>query len=656
MKKSHLLTPCILGALAPSAFARGVSPYLPLNLEPEIERQIERVLILGEKPVMTRPIAAATVLDALPKACAIDVALCEQVRRYLARYTSSSGITHVSVEGASSQDADRVMPNRYGLRTSSGWQASAQAFFQPSDYLLVTAGGVAFEGDAEPTGSVASIGFSYAQLDIGYRGHWLSPMTDSAMLLSTEAPTMPSVTLSNYTPMTRFGLHYEVFMAEMTQSTNIRFQGRTTSGHPRIAGLHLSMEPASGWSLGVNRIMQYGGGERGGNSLRDVFDAFFQPSRFDNAGPGTPLTEDAQFGNQAASLSSRFLFPGKVPFSVYFEYGGEDTSRGKNYLLGNSALSAGIHFPRLFRHFDFTYETSEWQNNWYIHGVYRDGLTNDGLVTGHWGADQRVFNNDVGARTQMARLGWEAPWGGLLELRYRTQTNEEYRSVAYERAHDITARYSQPFKNFTVGGEVFTGQDVFGQDFSRVAAFVRYTPQSAGFYSYSDDESSGSVEVDGAEIFVDAGANANQVKVDVASEVPEFRTDTETSAHFAVGARRAVSARSDLGVRAEYDDINGRSLIGVRALDYRYRFTRHFAAGVFLGAARYNLETPAYGLYGGVGVQWRNFVFQGWDIGVDLRYASKVARDQLLPSDPVGTRPDSFYDITSTTLYLTKRF
>jgi hypothetical protein len=56
------------------AVAHGVTPYLPLNLEPEIEAQIERVLILAGKPVMRRPIAAATVLDALPKACRVDQA------------------------------------------------------------------------------------------------------------------------------------------------------------------------------------------------------------------------------------------------------------------------------------------------------------------------------------------------------------------------------------------------------------------------------------------------------------------------------------------------------------------------------------------------------------------------------------------------------
>ena len=65
--------------------ARGVSPYLPVNLEPEMERQVEQVLTLAGKPFLTRPIAAAVVWDALPKACTQDAVLCRNVERYLAR-------------------------------------------------------------------------------------------------------------------------------------------------------------------------------------------------------------------------------------------------------------------------------------------------------------------------------------------------------------------------------------------------------------------------------------------------------------------------------------------------------------------------------------------------------------------------------------------
>ena len=39
------------GAAVPRAGRAASSPYLPLNLSPEIERQIERVLILADKPV-----------------------------------------------------------------------------------------------------------------------------------------------------------------------------------------------------------------------------------------------------------------------------------------------------------------------------------------------------------------------------------------------------------------------------------------------------------------------------------------------------------------------------------------------------------------------------------------------------------------------------
>ena len=180
-----------------AAVARGVTPYLPLNLEPEIEAQIERVLILADKPVMRRPIAAATVLDALPKACRVDQALCERVGRYLARYTHTSDLTHASIEGAASHGADTTLPNRYGLHNRSAWDASIGGYLQPSDYLLVSIGAVAYDGREDYTGSMLSLGFSKAQLDIGYKPHWFSPLTDSSMLMSTEAPTMPSVSISS---------------------------------------------------------------------------------------------------------------------------------------------------------------------------------------------------------------------------------------------------------------------------------------------------------------------------------------------------------------------------------------------------------------------------------------------------------------------------
>ena len=54
-------------------------------------------------------------------------------------------------------------------------------------------------------------------------------------------------------------------------------------------------------------------------------------------------------------------------------------------------------------------------------------------------------------------------------------------------------------------------------------------------------------------------------------------------------------------------------LLGVRALDYRYRFANPLALSFFLGASRYDLATPAYGYYLGAGVQWRD-ILPGFDL------------------------------------------
>jgi hypothetical protein len=650
--------PWLLLAFTTAAFGRGVSPYLPLNLEPEIESQIERVLILAGQPVMRRPIPAAAVLDALPKVCKIDQALCLRVGRYLKRYQHDAGLTQASIERAAVNGAGKasIDPNSYGMRESSHWRAIGQAFWQPGDHLLIGAGAVAYQGKTDYSGSLLSVGFDAAQLDIGFRPHWFSPMTDSSMLMSTEAPTMPSVTLSNYTPLTRFGLNYEIFAARMSNSSHILFADTLYSGHPRLAGIHLDMQPAEGWSLGVNRLMQYGGGPRG-SSFKDLLRAYLNPSGFDNTSP--TLSVDRQVGNQQASITSNLVFPGRVPFSVYFEYGGEDTSRGKSYLLGNSSLSAGIHFPRLWKRFDLTLEASEWQNGWYVHNVYLDGMTNYGRVTGNWGADQRIFGDQVGGRSTMARLGWDAPFGGLFELRYRTLQNQIYGLTQYDRYHDWSVRYSLPLPGVLVGGELDAGRDVFGGKFTRLAGFIRYNPDGWGHATASDDGDWGDLTPPDkvGEVFVDAGANMNRESISLQVASDRTRSPTRYGAHLGIGARRFVSDHSDLGARVEVDDIQGHSLIGVRALDYRYRFHGPLALSIFIGAARYDLATPAYGIYYGGGLQWRD-VLPHFDVGVDLRYADSVARDHLLPSDPIniGGRNDSFYNILSTTLSVSYHF
>lgn len=640
-----------------SACASGVSPYLPLQLSPEIERQIERVLILADKPAMTRPIAAATVIDALPAACRVDEALCRRVQRYLDRYTRSAGVSDAAIEVAGSSGATVALANQRGKASDSAWQVSGHAYWQPSAYVFASLGGVAYEDETNPTGSVLSLGFEYAQLDLGYREHWLSPFTEHAMLISTQAKTLPSATLSNYTPLTRLGVRYQVFLAEMEHTDRIRIVNGTTSGEPQLGGLHLSMEPAAGWSIALNRLVQFGGGERGGRSFSDFLDALIDPEEFDERG-NVSLGEE--FGNQSAAWTSQFVFPGETPFAVYLEYAGEDRAYEGNYRsFSNASLALGVNFPKLWDRFDLTYEVTEWQNSWYVHSIYRDGLTEDRHVLGHWGADARLLGHGIGAQVHLLRVGWEPEWGGLLQVRARTVDNEEFPlrapPVPYERAYDVAVSYSRTFSGFTTGAQVTAGQDIFGDSFSRLDGFVRFGDEWA---MSGGSGWAGAKRPEGAELFVDAGLNANRVLVTldaVSASRSGVETQTEIAPHIAIGARRAVSARQDLGVRVELDRIVDRVLIGVRALDYRYRFAGPVALTAFLGAARYDLATPALGYYGGVGAQWRD-IFPRFDLSLDARYADKVTRDKLLPGEPRVVRPDSFYDIKSVTLYLSYRW
>lgn len=664
----------VLAATSNAALATGVSAYLPLNLEPEIERQIERVLILADEPILKRPFAIEWVRNALPQACKVDKPLCTRVGRYLQRYSRDYAVTHASATGAVTHGSDGAVPNRHGLTLRSDRDISLAAYVQPNDYFLASAGAISYSGRTVPTGSMLSAGFNWAQLDVGYRDHWLSPLTDSSMLLSTEAPTMPSVTLSNYEPLTRFGFQYEFFLGRMSQTgshsgrslpgANIVYNGVASRGNPYLFGTQLSIEPLPGWSLGVNRLLQYGGGSGLPHSARFLLRDFFKPG-------GLSQTQ----GNQQASYVSRFIFPGKTPFAVYFQYAGEDNSNGGSYVLGNPSISGGIDFPRIFRHFDLTYEVAEWSNIWYVHNIFLDGMTNDGLVQGHWGADQRNFGDGVGARSQMLRVGWEPPFGGYLEERVRTLENQTYYggdrrtfeptpvAFPYHHYYDFSVRYSRPWKSVTVGGEFFGGRDAFGHSFSRLSAFVRYAGDARTRDNALNSEQDSNSEQDadpaqtdhyGAELFVEGGVNANKVAIEIRG-LPTTTTQLAFGPHFGLGARRMVSSHNDLGVRLELDQIDKHLLIGVRPIDFRRRFAGHFALNIFAGVARYNVATPATSVYAGLGGQWRDIVHK-WDLNLDLRHAQNLQRDHVLASDVQSIQPDSFYRIDSATLFLSRRF
>ncbi len=157
-----------------------------------------------------------------------------------------------------------------------------------------------------------------------------------------------------------------------------------------------------------------------------------------------------------------------------------------------------------------------------------------------------------------------------------------------------------------------------------------------------------------AELFIDVGAHTSRIEARIANADATVDS-TETGAHIGVGFLRQVGARSELGVRLELDNLGSDLLLAVRAVDWRYRLSDRLSVGGFLGAARLDLATPAYGYYFGTGLRFRD-VMPRWDLGIDLRYGDKIARDNVLPTDPQGGSPDNFYDLLGASLYLSRRF
>ncbi|HET8698370.1 MAG TPA: hypothetical protein VFO94_12835, partial [Gammaproteobacteria bacterium] len=124
-----------------------------------------------------------------------------------------------------------------------------------------------------------------------------------------------------------------------------------------------------------------------------------------------------------------------------------------------------------------------------------------------------------------------------------------------------------------------------------------------------------------AEVFLDFGASSTRVEANLADLTKS--ESSSSGAHLGAGVRRALRAGS-IGVRLELDDVDSSTLLAVRALDYRRHLSQRFAVTGFLGAARLDLATPAYGYYLGGGFEIKHLL-RRMDLGIDLRLGDKIA-------------------------------
>lgn len=490
------------------------SLYLPLQLAPEIENRIEKLMVLANMPVIKRPIPVKAVYQAVDKIKYRHPSLANSVDEYLSRFERGAGLTHLGATlSTSQQDKDTStfsLANQRGRTLESNVNLALSGYWAANDFVAVNFGGVyrdetladdhtrtttnrncdirrqTLSAQPEPPenlpdcyldnthydGSFISLGWDAAQLDIGYRPHWFGPSQESSMLISTEAVSMPSITLSNVLPFENlWNLQYEVFYAKMSESDGIRRRNDDTlvSGSPKLFGFHTSISPIEGFILGGSRLMQFGGGGKD-ESLKSLFNAFFNAKKFENSS-----LDERNFGNQLTSIDARYTFTGKVPVSIYASWAGEDTSKPSQVHLGNSAITWGLHLPSLPFNLNATIEGSEWQNAWYINENYWDGLTHEGTVLGHWGGNRRVFGEHGGAKALTAKVIWDAPNGWQWTNQYRQlKNNTEFSGANYSTSQELQSRLSIPWREWIIGTELLVGTDVFDNKYTQLSGFVRW--------------------------------------------------------------------------------------------------------------------------------------------------------------------------------------
>ena len=475
--KIFSLSVCVLllTAASFSTYANGISPYLPIKLSPLFENEIERLLTLSGNPRLTKPYKLSTVLAAMEEIKEKYPLLYGRLQGSLRKYRQQRGLTHLSASINSSKESHTVS-NKRGTYTDSNANVAFQTQWQVKDWLGVFVGGYitqyqddVLDRNIQASGSMVSMGTDWAQLDIGYKDIWLSPFIGSAQLLSTNAETLPSISLSNNLPLDTYGVkwNYQAFLAQTSRQL-VQFKPGEFSDKdkPLISGLHFSFHPTDWWTVGATRIFQFGGGNRP-ISAGTLARAFFDPRGSDN-----DATVDQESGNQIAAISSKINFDGNLPFSFSIELAGEDTSNNKAYQLGNPALTVGLYFPYfLSEHWSLAYEYSDWQDQWYVNNVYQDGYVNQGFVLGHWAMQpQRENSTATAGQSHLIETHWQSTNSDVISMTLKTSENQDTNLTDYSNAWELDLKYTFPWQSHTVSIGTYIGKDSYGENFKQLTA------------------------------------------------------------------------------------------------------------------------------------------------------------------------------------------
>ncbi|MEQ3440926.1 MULTISPECIES: capsule assembly Wzi family protein [unclassified Pseudoalteromonas] len=475
--KFKMIKASVIGAFFCCSMPLFATPtaYLPIGMDAQLDHQLDTLFALTFGTPMTKPYRLAEVEKALLVLEKEKPRLAAAIRFKIKPYQSDDAVTRVGVKLRVDTDNSKKIANQRGLSSDEWGQGFFEGIWRANDYTLVQVGVDyrAKENKFVNYNSFISFAGEDLQLNLGYKEHWFSPFKHSAQIISTNAKTAPSISIGMVKPAHNWwNFDFELYYSELEHVDNgILYQGELHSGTPKLAGTHFSIEPISGWKIGLNRMMQFGGGPRKVDA-GDVFDAFFDPAGNDNVAlAGSP---DAELGDQFASITNVINFNWGLPTELYFEYGGEDTKEHKNYQFGNVAYSLGAFFPKLTDSISFRFEHTNMHSFWYKNYIYPTmGNTVDGFVVGHFAADQRYFGDGVPSEVNVLEMTYSESFQSLWRAKLSTisnKSNYEYDiggfSEEYDDAIELQLSNTRQLNEHTLETTLTYGEDVFGDNYT----------------------------------------------------------------------------------------------------------------------------------------------------------------------------------------------
>ncbi|TMN74510.1 hypothetical protein CWB85_01180 [Pseudoalteromonas sp. S1727] len=475
--KLKLIKAAVLSSFISCAFPLFATPtaYLPIGMDAQLDHQLDTLFAISTGTPMAKPYRLTEVEAALTQLQDSQPSLVAAIRAKIKPYQGSDNITRVGVKLRVDGDKSTKLANQRGVSSDEWGQVFFEGIWRPNDYTLMQVG-VDYRAKQNKFvnyNSFVSFAGDDLQLNIGYKEHWFSPFKQSAQIISTNARTSPSISLGMVAPAHNWwNFDFELYYSELEHvEKGILYQGELHDGTPRLAGTHISIEPVSGWKIGLNRMMQFGGGPRE-VGFSDVVKAFFDPAGNDNGElAGGP---DNELGDQFASITNVINFNWGMPIELYFEYGGEDTKEHKNYQFGNIVYSYGVFLPQITNDLSLRYEYTNMHAQWYRNYIYPTyGNTKDGYVIGHYLADQRYLYDAVPSISHSLEATYAALADSFWRVKFTLIDNEsgyvdEFGIVSndYEQAIELQISNNRKWQEYNIETTLTYGEDVFGDNYT----------------------------------------------------------------------------------------------------------------------------------------------------------------------------------------------